>query len=74
MRKYAIPAKKIGQLVVSYPQPFAYSPHTNERCSASEGDYFMLGFDEVLRDSDGNEMFLMREVCELLHIDADEDV
>lgn len=40
-------------------QAFAYSPTTLEQSSATPGDYFMLGEDEPLTDSDGNPMHLV---------------
>lgn len=73
MREYAIPPKRIGQLIVTYPQPFAYSAETDERYSASEGDYFLMSDDEPLRDSEGNEMYLMREITRLVDVDEDDD-
>jgi hypothetical protein len=53
-------------------QPFAYSPVTDERCSATPGDYWNAPDDEPLRDSEGHPMILVFEVCDL--VDADKYV
>lgn len=45
---------------VAVPGVFAYSRHTKEECSASPGDYWMMGDNECLKDEHGNDMVLMR--------------
>ena len=50
-------------------QPFAYSPVTDERYSATPGDYWHMEDDDVLRDSEDNPMILVFEVCELVNAD-----
>ena len=47
------------------PAAIAYSPNAGEHYSASSGDYFMLGIDEPLRDSDGEPMILVTESYQL---------
>ena len=69
MRRYAQPNIKVGYATVSARQPFAYSPVTDERYSASPGDYWDMPDNEPLRDSEGNPMILVFEVSKL--IDAD---
>jgi hypothetical protein len=42
---------------------FAYSPVTEERYSATPGDYFMMPDDKPLLDEDGAPMVLAVERC-----------
>ncbi len=44
------------------PGVFAWSPDTDEQCSADPGDYFYMDPDEPLVDSEGNPMQLARRV------------
>jgi hypothetical protein len=60
--------KNMRLLCLKHNQPIAvlgvlaYSFETGETFSASSGDYFMLGDDECLVDSEGNQMVLVKEV------------
>ncbi len=45
---------------IAVPGVFAYSFETGEESSASPGDYFMLDDDYCLKDTEENEMFLVR--------------
>ena len=49
---------------IAVPGIVAYSPVTGETCSASPGDYFFMGDNECLFDSDGVPMVLARRVPE----------
>lgn len=41
------------------PRAVAYSPVSGEQCSATPGDYWMLGDDEAIRDLNGEPMLLV---------------
>ena len=74
MRKYQRADKVIqtpdGPITIHARQPFTYSPNTDERYSATPGDYWNMPEDEPLRDEDGEPMILVFESVSL--IDADE--
>ncbi len=47
---------------------FAYSPTTTEECSANPGDYWFLGDDDVLRDSEDQPMILVVKRTTILDV------
>ena len=61
----AHPSRPFKGGVLIAPAAIAYSPNTGEQYSASSGDYFMIGMDEPLRDSDGEPMILVTKSHQL---------
>lgn len=47
---------------------FAYSPVTGEEFSVNPSDYFWLGEDEVLTDSEGNETYFFQRFTQLIAV------
>lgn len=52
---------------------FAYSPYTGESCSANPADYWNVDDNVCLKDEDGNEMVLAREVTRIEEFDLDQE-
>ena len=57
---------------IAVPGVVAYSYETGETFSATPGDYFLLGENECLTDSEGNEMVLVKEVRSVVMVEIDD--
>jgi hypothetical protein len=56
---------------IAVPGVRAYSFETGESCSASPGDYFMMDQSDCLKDSEGNEMVVVRETHAVAMVEID---